>query len=124
MNFYLNIQNFALSMINIPNSDGTNDIISINIIDGYAIYKIIGLYYNKNSKLLSFIFINDHSKEIVTIKNYLNEILLPLSLNNSREFIRNDIKYYIPLQNVKKIIEKLNDKDFELITSTNTYNLW
>jgi hypothetical protein len=112
----------TISDIYRPESNDINDIMSFRVVDDLSIIKIIGFYYNKDTKILSIVHINT-IPNLEYIKTFLEHILIPITIDNKKHIRFKDTTFYISLDKINDVIGKLNDAEFELFNSTLKYNI-
>ena len=97
--------------------------ISIDPNDLGSYIKFINLYYNSKTKeLMIAILPQPKNKELVDIQNFLEYIIL--DYNEDRISNPNlGPHFFITIDNIPKICQKLNSEEFELFTNTNKYNV-
>jgi hypothetical protein len=105
-----------------PKYTECSEIMSFKVLDNLSTTKIIGFYYNKDAKILSIIYIS-YIPSLDYIKDFLEHIHIPITIDNKKHTRFNDTKFYISLDKIKDVIGKLNDNEFEMFNSTLKYNI-
>ena len=98
--------------------------LDLNSIDGT--YTYIKLDYVKHLNVLEIAVLSQPRVEkLVDIENFLEHILSSYA-NDSRPYITTMVegaRYWISLNKIPEIINKITQEEFDLYTTTNTYNL-
>lgn len=124
-----NSTNFTDVYKDIYNTKGTETNVNITSICSNSIEyeispRLIGLYYNKNTKLVMYTRINsgDINENILLYLENIFEIYSQKTYNYNRS-LQQSKRIFFKLSDIKNILSDIDQEDFELFSNTKNYKI-